>query len=193
VVQFFEEQEACTVLTVKSDSNWAGDIIERKSTSCIQLLRGKHLLRQQVSTQQVQALSSGEAEFVALVKAGSLALGMKSLLVDMGSSVSKVVLYTDSTAAKGMCQRGGLGRVRHLDTGLLWIQNFVRDGTFALRKILGTENSADLGTKEVSAPTMWKYLKELGFQLRDKPHEKALKAAVGSISQCKLVKFDELD
>ena len=60
-----------------------------------------HLLRQQVSTQQVQALSSGEAEFVAVVKAGSMALGVRSLLRDMGMDLKKLVLHTDSSAALG--------------------------------------------------------------------------------------------
>ena len=121
-----------------------------------------------------------------------MALGLRSLLRDMGGTVNKIVVFTDSTAAKGMCQRG-LGRVRHLDTGLLWIQNFVKDGTFVLKKIQGTENSADLGTKEVAAPTMWKYLKELGFQQRDNPHEKALKAAVGSVVRGRKVMFEMVD
>ena len=92
------------------------------------------------------------------------------------------MLHTDSSAALGMCKRAGLGRVRHLDTGLLWLQTFVRDGTFVIRKIKGTENSADLGTKEVPGTLMWRYLKELGFQPRTAPHASALKAAVSSVT-----------
>ena len=130
----------------------------------------------------MQALSSGEAEFVAVVKAGSMALGVRSLLRDMGLDLKKLVLHTDSSAALGMCKRAGLGRVRHLDTRVLWLQTFVRDGTFILRKIKGTENSADLGTKEVPGTLMWRYLKELGFQLRTAPHASALKAAVSALT-----------
>ena len=41
----------------------------------------------------------------------------------------------------------GLGKLRHLDTHTLWIQQAVRTGRVDLRKVLGEDNPADLLTK----------------------------------------------
>ena len=98
----------------------------------------------------------------------------------------KPIVAIDGTAGSG---KGSLAKklseslkFDHLDTGLLWLQTFVKDGTFTIRKIKGTENSADLGTKEVPGPVMWRCLRELGFQPRTAPHAAALKASVGSLT-----------
>ena len=56
-------------------------------------------------------------------------------------------VWTDSSAAIGICSRQGLGKLRHLETHLLWVQQAVRSKRIDLRKILGEENPADLYTK----------------------------------------------
>ena len=96
------------------------------------------------------------------------------MLEDFGRQVNEIVLEVDSSGSLSMLQRTGLGRVRHLDTGLLWIQGHVKRGLIRVKKILGTENSADLGTKELNAVTMWKHLSKLGFAKRDGKHKLAL-------------------
>ena len=58
-------------------------------------------------------------------------------------------LYTDSSAAMGVCSRKGIGKVRHLDTNLLWIQDKLKQGTFVIKKIHGEKNPADLFTKHM--------------------------------------------
>jgi hypothetical protein len=57
------------------------------------------------------------------------------------------VLCLDSSAAKAMVQRDGVGKVKHLDTRALWIQAERRDHGLTTRKIPGEKNLADLGTK----------------------------------------------
>ena len=47
----------------------------------------------------------------------------------------------------GICSRQGLGKLRHLDTHTLWIQQAVRTKAVDLRKIAGESNPADLFTK----------------------------------------------
>ena len=54
---------------------------------------------------------------------------------------------SDSGAAIGICSRQGLGKLRHLDTQTLWVQQAVRTRRLELRKELGEENPADLFTK----------------------------------------------
>ena len=60
---------------------------------------------------------------------------------------ARLRVRTDSSAAMGICTRQGLGKLRHLDTHTLWIQQAVRTGRVDLRKVLGEENPADLLTK----------------------------------------------
>ena len=59
--------------------------------------------------------------------------------------------WTDSTATMGICGRQGLGKLRHVDTQCLWIQQRVRDGSIDLRKGKGEENLADLFTKHLTS------------------------------------------
>lgn len=83
-----------------------------------------------VATQKVVTLSSGEAELAGLVKGFAESLGLQSLALDLGFEVH-VRVYADSSAAIGVCNRSGIGRVRHLAVGQLWIQEKVRSGEIA--------------------------------------------------------------
>ena len=51
-------------LQVHVDSDWAGDLLGRKSTTGVIVRRGKHLLRHMSCLQTLVALSSGEAVFL---------------------------------------------------------------------------------------------------------------------------------
>ena len=92
------------------------------------------------------ALSSGESELGGLVRATTEALGIQSLVLDFGHKVT-ISILSDATAAIGMVRRLGLGKVRHLATADLWVQQKVRDGSIAVSKVPGLENGADLMTK----------------------------------------------
>ena len=142
------------------DSDWAGCRKTRKSTSGGILYFGGVAVRGWSTNQAVIALSSGEAEYYAALKGASAALGLQSMLIDLGMP-SSVTLYTDSSAARGIIHRAGLGKLRHLETGYLWLQAAVKAKKLQVRKVLGTENPADLLTKHLSAADMWKNLDKL--------------------------------
>ena len=59
-------------------------------------------------------------------------------------------IHTDSSAAKGIASRTGLGKTRHIAVHLLWLQERLRNKEFTLYKCKGTENPADLMTKHLS-------------------------------------------
>ena len=107
---------------------------------------GRHTIKHWSSTLPSVTLSSGEAEFYGVVRAAGQGLGYQSLLKDLGIDLPLCV-WTDSSAAIGICSRQGLGKLRHLDTHTLWIQQAVRTERIDLKKVLGTENPADLLTK----------------------------------------------
>lgn len=150
MVLSFAWQRAPHTIDVYTDSDWAGCLRTRKSTSGGVLMRGGHLLRHWSSTQATVALSSAEAELISIVRGAAEGLGLRSLLQDLGLTAN-VRLSADASAALSICRRTGAGKVRHLDTRLLWVQDRVRHGELIVHKIPGRENPADVLTKHVSA------------------------------------------
>ena len=102
---------------------------------------GGHLIQSWSSTQPSISLSSGEAEYYGVVKAAGIALGHQLLMADVGMYAS-VRCWTDSTAAVGISGRSGLGKLRHVQTHTLWVQERVQSGAIELHKVNGLVNPA---------------------------------------------------
>ena len=83
------------------------------------LLLGSHILKTWSATQASLALSSGEAEFYGVVKGAGIGPGQAALLKDIGINLPLRV-WTDSSAAIGICGRQGLGKLRHVARQTLW-------------------------------------------------------------------------
>ena len=143
---FLYKWQSVDVIDIYTDTDWAGCPRTRKSTSGGAVLLGAHTIKSWSSTQSSVALSSGEAEFNGVVRGSGVGLGYQSLLEDLGVRVP-VRVWTDSSAAIGICSRQGLGKLRHLDTHTLWVQQAARSRRIDLRKITGEINPADLFTK----------------------------------------------
>ena len=149
VVITFEYQVAYDHITVWTDSDFAGCHKTRKSTSGGIVMLGRHLIKGWSSTQAVIALSSGEAEYYSLVKGISVGMGIQSMLKEMGFSLGTIRVNTDSSAAKGISNRRGLGKVRHIETNMLWVQEKIANGVASTRKVKGIHNLSDILTKHV--------------------------------------------
>ena len=139
-------QQSVSQVDVYVDTDWAGCPRTRKSTSGGCVMLGGHAVKHWSSIQQGISLSSGEAEFAGVIRGAGQGLGYQALLRDLGVEVPLRV-WTDSSAAIGICSRQGLGKLRHLDTHTLWIQQAVRTRRVDLRKVDGAVNPADLLTK----------------------------------------------
>jgi len=148
-------------LTVYGDTDFAGCRATRRSTSGGCAMWGSHLVKHWSSTQKAITLSSGEAELGGVVKAASEGLGLQSLAADLGLSVS-LAICTDSSAAVGICRRAGIGKVRHLAVGQLWVQELIRSAAVELFKVRGEVNPADLLTKPLVRAVMDGHLRVLG-------------------------------
>ena len=112
LTQKYQKQNAMPYLDVWVDTDFAGCIKTRKSTSGGVITIGSHVIKTWSSTQTVIALSSGEAEYYGMVKGASIALGIQSMLSDLGVNI-KIRVRTDASAAKGIATRRGLGKIRH--------------------------------------------------------------------------------
>ena len=166
LVYVFDWQPEPQHLTVMVDTDFAGCKVTRRSTSGGVALRGSHCIRHWSTTQATLALSSGEAELTGLAKGIAQGIGLRSIASDLGIEFS-LQLRTDATAAMGMSRRLGIGKVRHLDTSLLWVQEKVRSGDVLLEKVAGPDNQADCLTKYVSGPDLMKHLSNMGLETEE--------------------------
>ncbi|CAK0853831.1 unnamed protein product [Prorocentrum cordatum] len=165
LIQRFRRQRWSGVLMGSSDSDFAGCLETRKSTSCGVSQLGDHMIRVFSATQGSEALSSGEAEWYSLVRTASCGVGLVSLARDMGYELELCLAgdATDATAASGIAHRRGAGRVRHIETKTLWLQRHVTERRVILSKTLGKVNVADLGTKHLAQKELDEMLGLLGF------------------------------
>ena len=75
--------------------------------------------------------------------------GMQAILSEMGllPSLSVLGVATDSSVAKSFVATRGVGKMRHLEVKLLWLQEQVRRQRLRVAKVRGTANIADALTK----------------------------------------------
>ena len=89
---------------------------------------------------------------------------MAALARDLGINL-RTRLHVDASAALGILERRGVGRVRHLDVGTLWLQEQRLRDLVEFRKVLGTKNPDDLMTKHLAKDLVDKYMNQLGYDL----------------------------
>lgn len=148
-----------------SDSDWSGCRRTARSTSGGAIMIGGHCLKTWSSTQETVALSSGEAELIALVKVSSEIIGMMQMAKDWGCDILGEV-YVDSSAALGVVARKGNGKLRHVRVGHLWVQEKRESEELKYQKVEGTKNPGDLMTKNVAAGLLANHMQALGFEVR---------------------------
>ena len=141
----FDHQEYGDTVRIPVDSDWAGRE-ERYSTHARLEFHGGHLVDSWVASNQVRALSSGEAELHGIVDGSARGIFTKHMYEEMGRNIN-IDVETGSTAAIWMCSRTSVGKTRHIQVRWLWIQDAIRDKVFRLRKVSGTEIVADVGTE----------------------------------------------
>ena len=160
-ISYFRWQEKQNEMSVFADSDWAGDRADRKSTSGGMIMMGNHLIKAWSKDQENIALSSGEAELYAACLVGVQGKGIKSFAKDMDIEL-KIHMYVDASAAIGVIQRQGLGKLRHVEVRDLWLQDEVRQKRIKISKIDGKLNPADLGTKALAKAEIDRCVKSAG-------------------------------
>ena len=68
-------------------------------------------------------------------------------------------------------------KLRHIHTPSLWLQQQVVRKTLHVRKIAGSRNGSDIGTKHLDQTAIAKCLAELGLEIRQGVPTEALRVA----------------
>ena len=80
-------------------------------------------------------------------------IGLRQLSFEWGQPACGRV-YADSTAALAIAKRKGCGKLRHINVGLLWVQEKKARDVIDFREVEGKINPADMMTKHVGPATL---------------------------------------
>ncbi|GJU33015.1 retrovirus-related pol polyprotein from transposon TNT 1-94 [Tanacetum coccineum] len=154
----------CFDLKGYSDSDYVGCNMDRKSTSgACQILGGK-LVCWSAKKHQPVAMSSVEAEYVAVVGCCASILWMKSQLSDYDIYYKMVPIFYDNTSSIAISNNPVLHlRTKHIDIRYHFIKDHILKGDIELHFISTKYQLDDIFTKPLDEPTFTRLKAELGM------------------------------
>ncbi|WJX50151.1 hypothetical protein P8452_36497 [Trifolium repens] len=133
------------------DADYAGDKIERKSTSGNCQFIGENLISWASKRQTTIALSTAEAEYISAAKCCTQLLWMKYQLEDYNIAESSIPLCCDNTAAIHLSKNPILhSRAKHIEIKHHFIRDHVQKGTIDIQFIDTEHQWADIFTKPLA-------------------------------------------
>lgn len=131
-----------------TDSDMAGDVDSRKSVSGFMMTFAGGAVSWQSKLQKCVALSTTEAEYIAITEGCKEALWIKKFLEELGMQQEKCTIYCDSQSAIHLSKNSTFhSKSKHIDVRYHWIRDVLEAKELYLEKIHTSENGSDMFTK----------------------------------------------
>ena len=153
-------------LTGYSDADWAGDMDDRHSTSGNVFFLAGGAVSWLSKKQATVALSTAEAEYVALSAATQEVIWLRRLFTDVGvPPEGPTIIHEDNQGAIAMAKNPvGHARTKHIDIRHHFVREGVQNGAIVLKYIATDEMIADMLTKPLPKHRFEKLVTELGMK-----------------------------
>lgn len=133
------------------DADWGSDIIDRKSTSGYVLFVFDCPILWQSKKQSIVALSTTEAEYVAVTSVATEIIWVRKLFVDLGMSIQDTtIVYEDNQGTIAMSKTPETRRTKHVDIRFNFLRDLVQDKVLCLKYVPTSQQLADIFTKSLS-------------------------------------------
>ena len=133
------------------DSDYAGDLDKRRSTTGYLFTFAKAPVSWKSTLQSTVALSTTEAEYMAIIEAVKEAIWLHGILKDLGVDHKHLEVYSDSQSAIHLAKNQVFHtRTKHIDVRYHFVQEILEEEEILLQKIQTKENPVDMLTKVVT-------------------------------------------
>ena len=150
-----------------SDADWAGDIESRRSTSGYAFMMSGGCISWRSKKQRTVALSSTEAEYMALSEATQEAVWLKVFLCELGEMASDdaIKIYEDNQGSIALAKNPEFHkRTKHIDIRYHFVREKVEEGEVVLQYVSTTDMLADIMTKAITAVQFENLRNRLGIR-----------------------------
>lgn len=153
-------------LETYTDADWAGSVLDRRSTSGLCTFLGGNLVSWRSKKQAVVARSSAEAEFRAMALGVCELLWVKIVLGDLGIDWKGTMkLYCDNKSAINIAHNPVQhDRTKHVEIDRHFIKEKLESGLLCMPYVSSGEQLADVLTKGLSSTSLQRILNKLGMK-----------------------------
>lgn len=147
-----------------TDSDHAGDLEKRKSTSGVLFFYGGNAVSWSSQKQKVVSLSSCESEYIAAATGACQGVWLSRLVADITcSDVKKFKLFIDNRSAEELSKNPVFHeRSKHIDTRYHYIRECVADGVLEVQHVSTEDQLADMLTKPLARIRFAEMRRQLG-------------------------------
>jgi len=131
-----------------TDSDFAGDIKDRKSTSGHIILLGNNPISWMSKKQSIVATSTAEAEYISASQCIKKLLWIKNILFELIGFNKPITIFIDNNACKISMENGDLNpKLKHISIKYHFTVDNIKKKIVELKHIESSENLADILTK----------------------------------------------
>jgi hypothetical protein len=147
-----------------TDSDYAGDVDDRKSTSGYVFKLGSGAISWSSKKQPIVTLSTTEAEFVAAASCACQGVWLRRILQQLGQDQHKATLiFCDNSSSIKLSKNPILhGRCKHIDVRYHFLRDLTKEGVVELAHCSTNDQIADIMTKPLKLESFVKMRTELG-------------------------------
>ncbi|GAU12447.1 hypothetical protein TSUD_229810 [Trifolium subterraneum] len=152
-------------LTGWSDSDYAGDLDDRKSTSGYVFMIGTKVVSWSSKKQPIVTLSTTEAEFIAAANSACQGIWLSRILSQIDEKLKEcITIYCDNSSSIKLSKNPVMhGRSKHIDVRFHFLRNLSKDGIIQLIQCSSFEQIADILTKALSLENFCRNRDKLGL------------------------------
>ncbi|KAM2140366.1 hypothetical protein ACFX1Q_006779 [Malus domestica] len=158
------KNNASTQITGYCDADWAGNSIDRKSTTGYCTFVGGNLVSWKSKKQTVVARSSAEAEYWAMASTACELIWLKGLLCDLGVfNHQSMSLLCDNQAAMHIASNPVFHeRTKHIEVDCHYVRTQIQSQVIQTHFVRSSDQLADLFTKSLASHQFQLLLGKLG-------------------------------
>jgi hypothetical protein len=148
-----------------SDSDYARDLDDRKSTSGYVFMIGTKVVSWPSRKQPIVTLSATEAEFIAAVNSACQGVWLSRILGQIDEKLKEcITIYCDNISSIKLSKNPMMhGRSKHIDVRFHFLRDLSKDGVIQLVHCSSFEQIADILTKALSLENFCRNIEKLGM------------------------------
>lgn len=149
-----------------TDADWANDLYDRKSYTGYVIKLGSCVINWEARKQRCTALSSTEAEYLAIADVCKDICFVKNFLSEIMSKTFNVVVYNDNQSAQRLLlvKEYSHKRTKHIDLRYHFVKDLISKNSFCVRYLQTEKMVADVLTKPLGSQKHCNFVTDLNLK-----------------------------